>query len=300
MKRARSGSGAVGRRSPAIALIGVCLVVSAAAAQPAPAAVLPAPGEFALEGSNGFEIRVAGYPASFGSPSEVALIASRNGSYAAYIAPATATATSFAASFGPLGRVAVNYRPVGGTETRVGRCGRTISYAAGYYEGTIEFHGEGGYTDLSASAAPGDLKFLCGTATVVVSGSGIDGAVLSAGSLAGSGLFFQAVKNHPGAKSFFRASSYESNGDVGIVRLVRATAGPAAFRVTRSFRTATVTPPPPFAGTGRLRRPSGNRPHWTGNLTVDFPGHPGVPLTGSAMRASINRAELREFEGRRR
>jgi hypothetical protein len=73
-----------------------------------------------------------------------------------------------------------------------------------------------------------------------------------------------------------------------------AGADPGSFIVDAALTSATVTPPWPFRGVGRLEqeRPSvlleSPDPLWTGNLTVTFPGAPEVALIGPGIRARLD------------
>lgn len=109
------------------------------------------------------------------------------------------------------------YRPVGGVEEFVGMCGEDVFFQAGFYEGVIEFHGEGGFTDVSTTWARGrPTAFPCG-GTLYTGGTGIDGAVLTAISFRRERqLFFEAHRNSPSSPAVFNARLYEANGDVAL------------------------------------------------------------------------------------
>jgi protein-S-isoprenylcysteine O-methyltransferase Ste14 len=257
---------------------------------------IPAPGGFQLQGSNGFTVAVVARPPGWGFPSQVSLVASRKGAYAYYAAPGTVTRTSFAADFGALGRVSVTYRPTGGEEQLAPSCGSDAFFSSGVYEGTIEFHGEGGYTDISSSWARGHFDPPCGTRSESVGGR-ITGAQLSAHAFsfeAGNGLTFEAVKNRPTAPAMFEATLIEASSDIAIVRSVRARAPSSLFHFGASLRRAVVKPPAPFSGSASFRRDGRGQGHWEGGLKVGFPGKPGVGLTGRGFGVSLRHAEVKE------
>ena len=267
------------------------LAVAGAFASSAVAAVEPAPGALRLQGSNGYTVAVTAYPAKLGSASQMVLVASRKGSSAAYVAPAKITPTSFEADFGSLGRVAVAYRPVGGVEEFVGMCGEDVFFQAGFYEGVIEFHGEGGFTDVSTTWARGrPTAFPCG-GTLYTGGTGIDGAVLTAISFRRERqFFFEAHRNSPSSPAVFNARLYEANGDVAIVRSVRAKAAPGALTYgSQATAPVVVRPPRPFSGSA-VFRPVGRRHfRWRGDLAADFPGMPAFNLTHAVSWAGFDR-----------
>ena len=98
------------------------------------------------------------------------------------------------------------------------------------------------------------------------------------------------MKNSPSRPARFAASIAERRGGMEISRSVAAVAGPGAFAFDVPSGRATIEPPAPFAGVGNFRRSSDRGSTWGGNLTVDFPGHPNVALTGAGTKASLVRA----------
>lgn len=271
-------------------LLSAGLLLLILGADSACAATLPAPGAFELQGSNGYAIRVMGSAASHGSPSEVTVFVSKGKAYAVYQAPAKATATSFEADLGSLGRIDVDYRPTGQTWTRRGTCNAPITFAVGYYEGTIEFHGEGGYTDASATKVEGTVSDLpCGWVGESIGGRN-PGARLSAEIFNETTLGFRVYKNEPKGPAVFDAFIAEASGDVGIVRAVKATGKSGTFTYESADRKnlkAKVTPPAPFTGSASFSKRAHGKAKWRGDLAVDFPGHPDVKLTGPNALASL-------------
>lgn len=279
------------RRTPggglAILLAAVAILVALSASSAA-AAVSPAPGGLRLRGSNGYLIDVIAEPAGFGSASQLVLTASRNGSSTSYVAPARITPTSFAADFGSLGKVDVSWHPTGGVTDFVGCGGEELSYEAGYYEGTIKFHGEEGFTEAAANWAFGRPPTFCSSFSLIVSGTGIKGALLDVASLKKERqFFFQAYRNKPQQPTRFRSDLLEASGDVAIVRSVQAKGGAKTLRYgPRPKDPVLVRPPAPFAGTGVFRS---RHTQWTGNLRADFPGKANASLTGPITVGSFDR-----------
>jgi hypothetical protein len=171
---------------------------------------------------------------------------------------------------------------------------RTARFRLWRYEGTIDFRGEGGYSEAHAVSVPGDVEFLAG---LVCGGSGVSegfggrspGALLTVAGGHGSAFRFSARKNSPSRPSRFAAAVREQRGKIRIERIVGALAGPSAFRFDVAAGSAWVGPPAPFAGEATYARVEG-RSSWHGNLTVDFPGRAEVRLTGAGTHAAMIRA----------
>jgi len=65
----------------------------------------------------------------------------------------------------------------------------------------------------------------------------------------------------------------------------------SAFRYDQRLQTATLSPPAPFSGSGLFKRSREAGQRWSGDLSIDMPGREDVPLTGSALRATLVPAE---------
>jgi len=171
------------------------------------------------------------------------------------------------------------------------------------YEGTIEFHGEGGYTDASASSAPFDygfaLRLVCGgVGFVTSSGPGLRGAALFAARGRGTGhVHLDVRKNGRRKRTRIEALVTEEREGIQIERSTHFFAGPGAFRYQPKLRRATLKPHVPFSGHAVFRRgaPKGHR--WRGNLTIDFPGRENVPAAGAGFGVRLIHAEWSESRG---
>jgi hypothetical protein len=140
---------------------------------------------FKLRASGGYSILVAGGLAHGKHPAVVLVFVSGPGGEVTYSARATTvSATSVKADLGALGRIDVAYSPSGRTKTAKSSCGGgPLRYDAGFFEGTIDFTGEEGYTEVTATRAPVDpqffLDFVCpGDVGPTGSGPGLPGAEL--------------------------------------------------------------------------------------------------------------------------
>jgi hypothetical protein len=282
--------------------VGVMVLPGTAAAR-----TLPAPGLFKLESSNGYSVLVWGVPSWRGRPASVVMFVRGRAGFVTYFAPATVTETSIQASLGELGEIDVDFEPSGRATKEKSACGgRTVAFDSGFYEGTIDFTGEEGYTQVSAIRAKGDLQFvldLICPSVIGPSGTGprVPGAELRVGQRASRpGPSFGAHKNRPGARAFFEASVTERRDGIGIERSTGSEGRPAAFEYDHLLQTATVKPPPPFSGEATFRRNAAPANRWTGTLSVDFPGRSDVSFTAGHLHASLVRAEWQNSSQRER
>jgi hypothetical protein len=297
------------RRSPVIGavLLGLaCMVLlagTASAAAPQVAEGPNPPGGFRLQGSHGFSISVAAYSEEDGSGhGEITVTAGRAPEFVSYTAPAQVTTDSIRARLGTLGRVDMVLNRSGRDETVNPPCfHHPESFETGTYEGVFEFNGEGGYTDARATrvAAVPSLSLFTrrigcqGGSSGESFGPSEPGARLRGISYEnGRTVKFQINKNRPGGKTIFTASLAERRGGVKIFRELNGVASAGAFRYDPKVRTATLSPPAPFAGTAHLTRNRNSvSPLFGGDLKLTFPGHT-VRLTGPEVHVSLEHARL--------
>lgn len=281
------------RRLPArlCSLVGVALAFVCAfalAAGPARAkGDLLVPGVFQLSASNGYTFDVLS-----SERSEALLIyVFAHGKGVRYVAPATVTETSMQANLGALGEISVTFKRT--NQPLNLHCGkRTIPLDSGQYEGTIDFHGEEGYTSVEATTAPQNLDFLSGFCSSEVFSSGPSegrrrGAELYVRN-PGLGPHLSVAKHRPGAAAWIETWMTEYTNGISITRYASRWMPGGDFTYDRRrLRTATIRPPAPFAGSAHfdLGEKAGQR--WSGNLTVDLPGRTGVPLIGPTLRAYL-------------
>jgi hypothetical protein len=260
---------------------------------------------FNLDASNGYSIFAYAYSERPDGRGRITFSVGKKGESAFYSAPATVTSTSVYANLGHLGKIDVAFHPSGREET-ARLCGRLkIPYEPGYYEGTLEFNGEEGYTRASETRVPlRPLPFpnsICGGR-----GSGeetgsleLPGARLRGLSFAGGrSLSFQVNKNRPRAPAHFSVSLSERRDGIRIEREVKGEAPPASFAFGRSLRTAKLAPPSPFSGSALLSRGEDSfSPIWKGGLTIDLPGKSGFPLAGPGVHVSLVHARFTNSPG---
>jgi len=208
-----------------------------------------------------------------------------------YKAPATITETSIQANLGALGEISVTFQRSGTAATA--ECGHEkIRFDSGLYEGKIEFHGEEGYTDIVATSAPGSIDYVLAE----ICGDFFGGSNGGSRHALGAELYIRnpalgpemsVHKSRPGAAARIFVDVSEYNDGIAIERFAAFLMPAGDFVFDRRLRTATVRPPAPFAGSASFDRRKKAGQRWSGDLTVDMPGRTGVPLTGSALRATL-------------
>lgn len=295
------------KRSIVIAAVGAMLAAMALApgASAAEPVKLDFNGAIELEGSNGFH--VFGLVASFEGKAQVSLVVTKGEEAAIYTARGVGTTNSVDVDFGQLGKVDLEVVPTGKEETIGSKCGgkgKKTKVPASEFVGTLEFHGEGGFTEFTTTHLPLRLNplldLLCGARTGVLttSGASLGGVLVKAKAADGPKLVIQ--QNHPGAPVFYEAHMQEKEGTVQVSRTVSGHLGAGAIRYAPSLESASFTAAAPFTGsatyTGRTppRSASPGTGTWRGSLKIDFPGHLDVPLTGPGFKATIVHAHRSE------
>jgi hypothetical protein len=86
----------------------------------------------------------------------------------------------------------------------------------------------------------------------------------------------------------FSAELSERHEGIQIHRSIEGFAPASSFRFDPDLRSAELSLPSPFSGSAALRRrPNSVTPSWTGDLAVDFVGHPNVRLAGPGVYVSL-------------
>ncbi len=277
--------------SAAAAVVGFCLA-PAAGAQTVPT---PGPGIaiFKVRASHGYEVRVFASRSPDGT-GLIAVYASNARSAAIYRFPATVTAKTVQADLGSLGRVSVKAVPADRKPAVLRSCDgkERRKITAVRYEGTIDFHGEEGFTDVEATGGPFDYRtfqeFACAQEGGRPAGKSLPGARLDVHRLPESNeLMLAATQLRPGAATEVWVQVDEGPEGFETTRATGVRAGPDALRFDPQLRTATLSPPAPFAGHATYHRGAPPARRWTGNLTVDLPGDSDYPLTGPGLRVTL-------------
>ncbi|HEY6731365.1 MAG TPA: hypothetical protein VI039_10095 [Solirubrobacterales bacterium] len=277
-------------------------------AQAAPAAAQGEPdtgafNAFNLKGSNGYRMIVwAGSKKGYRHGEILIVVFGKRGAVT-YYAPAKVTDTRVDADLGPFGEIDVTFQPSGERGVEHPKCDRSqrTTYEKGNYVGTIDLHGEEGYTQVRTSSVPFTLHpfidFGCGVSIGgETGGQGLPGARLRARAKFGEGevLELQANQNRPGARVKISVSAEERRDRVRISREASFTYPASAFDFAPNLGTAFLDPPAPFEGSALYRRDAKPANRLTGNLTVDLPGRSNVSLTGARFDSSLVRAEYTE------
>jgi hypothetical protein len=285
--------------------VAAVLAVSAPAASAAGEPDTGGYGAFRLNGSNGYEMLVLAISGRGYRNGEVLILVGRKGRFVSYQAPATVTDMRIQTDLGSLGRIDVQFEPSGAKATAHSQCDPDdkLTYDDGSYVGTVEFQGEEGYTEATATRIPPWFRFFVdfGCSTVgygELFGSELPGArLLARKRIEGGNLALQVNQNRPGARVAVVASIEERQGPIRIDRQVETMKPGGSFLFDPKLRSAVLRPGDPFSGkagpfSGRavFRRNAGRANRWTGSLAVDFPGRSNVSMAGPGFRTSLRHA----------
>jgi hypothetical protein len=259
---------------------------------------LPNPGAFVIHGSNGYTIGVATAPADRGEPNRVYVQIVNSMGDVTYIAPARLDEDSIKADLGPFGKINMRWHPNGRVGVLPVRCkyGHFHIYVdEGTYRGSVHIVGENGFTTGTAHQVRGKTGWYhlggCGYSTSEgFPGPGIllEASIFESRLPKDSYRYLSVVQNRPGERVSYFASMGEKRGRFAIGLHAYAFGRPRTLTVDNPLSTGTIRPPAPFSGTGTFERIARHRPgRWRGDLTVDFPGRPDVPLAGKNFGATL-------------
>jgi hypothetical protein len=265
--------------------------------QPAGARSAPDPPPdlaiFEVRASHGYDVTIIASRSPDGEGT-IAVLAANRRSAAIYRTTATVTATAVEADLGELGRISVRSVRTGRERTVRDGCEGQGKRRIGAtrYEGTIEFHGEEGFTDVSASGAPFAfgtyLAFACAVVGGRPPGKQLPGAFLDVHrNPEENELMLHAIQSRPGAATSISVQIDIRRGDFEITRATGVRGRAGTLRFDPQLRSATLAPPAPFAGHATFHRDASPAGRWTGNLTVDLPGDSDYPLTGPGLEVNL-------------
>jgi hypothetical protein len=231
----------------------------------------------------------------------------KRGEGAVYTARGVGTEDSIDVDLGRLGKIDVEVRSTGSSETTHEGCGgkgKAVTIPASELVGTIDFRGEEGFTEVETTHTPllvePLLQIVCGGAGGgTESGAHVKGVEVTAKANRGPSLTIQ--QNHPGAPVFYEANMHEKEGTVQVSRTVEGHLGAGALRYDPLLASASFATASPFSGAAHYverappREVTPGRGSWLGSLKVDFPGHANVPLAGPGFKASIIHAHRTEL-----
>lgn len=252
--------------------------------------------EFTLRASNGYRLAVSGELGEHGAGA-VSLFAERPGTSIEYSGRGGVTKNRISASFGRLGAVSVRFHPSGRVRhVRLARsCDhspRVVSAQLGAFIGSIRFRGERGYTKVIARRASGGIGDPLAIAPQPCERYSEKQSVTLDARIPGKGFSFSATANSPWVDQrprFFEVASFEEKKPVPVTRLVWVTGPEADFIWNEALTSASVTPPPPFSGTGTLQTGMDGSLSWSGSLSAQMPGLGQVALTGPAFEPRLRK-----------
>jgi hypothetical protein len=219
------------------------------------------------------------------------------------------------ARFGDMGRISVRFR---GTpyslRRRDGdgerRCrGRKSRFEDGFLSGTIRFRGENDFTRVNLKRAGGFLErhyrrvcredaeqdpfiaalerlFNSLRLTTLHATADVEGTSIG---FEATAIDFRPIFGpEAGLGYVFSAQAVEHVDGMRLTRSVAAEGDDRSFvfpRKKRAPRSATITPPKPFAGTAKYLERAGAPKRWAGSLAARLPGGGLVAMTGPGFKA---------------
>ncbi len=251
---------------PLLALVAACVPQTAqAAGKPYISAV--------VRGSHGYSIAAGGV----GSRETIEVF--KHGAYADYSHAGKSSAGGLSAGFGKFGKVSMHFHATKTFHLKPpkGCSGHAAKLVRGTLKGVLQFRGEHGYTTVHVRKAPGSVSYpvswKCGRSHFPKSTS------LSWTNKSGR-LFFLASHIDGRSRASFLASLSEKAGSVSIIRTVQISTKANRFKFNSALSSASVSPSAPFHGTAHYQGSSFTG-SLSGTLSVSFPGHGRVKLTGA-------------------
>lgn len=261
---------------------------------------------FQLAGTHGYRLLVSARASTVTIGVTHGSSTPRSGSSTTYVARGTAGPNGIHANFRQFGRVDVKFHPT--AEAARGLppdCfGGTTGAATvpGYFTGTVDFRGQGGYTVGHASRVKGEVvlppteqcPLVAGGANPLLEDPSAElppsktRMTLAALDKAGTGgLLFVARR---AGKAGFYAERFGTVGRIGLLSYDYALAPRSTFTSDPQVSFGTVRPPKPFVGSATLSRGPDGKRSWTGDLAATFPGGETVPLTGTEFHTTLSRS----------
>jgi hypothetical protein len=261
---------------------------------------------FQLAGTHGYRLLVSARGATVTIGVNSKSSTPHAGSSTTYVARGTVGPHGIHASFRQFGRVDVKFHATAEAVRGLpSDCVGGTSGAAtipGYFTGTVDFRGQGGYTVGRAHRVKGEVvlppteqcPLVAGGADPLFEnpGDALPPAktrmTLSALDKSGTGGLLFVARGE--GKSGFFAERFGTLGRIGILSYAYAVGPRSTFRSDPRVSFGTVHPPKPFVGSATLRRGPHGKRSWTGDLEATFPGGERVPLTGEDFHTTLSRS----------
>lgn len=260
---------------------------------------------FQLAGSHGYRILVSARLATVTIGVEKGNT-TRSGSSTTYVARGVSGPNGIHANFHQFGRIDLTFHATAEAVRGLPPdCfGGTTGAATipGYFTGTLDFEGQGGYTAVHSHRIRGEVVLPPTEQCPLVAGGANPLFEDPAAELppANTRMSLYALeKAGTGGLSFFArregktgyiAERYGTVGRIGIVSVAYAVGPKSSFASNPQVSFGTVRPPAPFSGSATLSRgPTGKR-SWTGTLAATFPGADPVALVGPQFHTTLSRS----------
>jgi hypothetical protein len=260
--------------------------------------------QFFLDGSHNYKVAV------FAEGNSVLVEVGRrhDHSLTGYAVKGKVTHDLIRANFGALGSISMRFHPKRGRGAvkRHDFCHgipRTID-RHGTYSGHVRFKGEDGYFSVAARRADGrletekedpcfDLDFLFRGNGASASGHHRSKKKVKRPRLlfanwrqGGDSALFAALTHR--TETHYVALSEQSLGRMGVFHFASVTAPPRVFALDDAITSAKLSGRKPFSGEGTYKAAPDGSTTWEGSLSVDFPGTPDFPLTGSPFEVEVD------------
>jgi hypothetical protein len=300
----------------------VMLALAALACFPAGASARPVQDrptkhwlEIEVEGSNGYSIRVSVNPYQRltldVTKEDQATKEQFSAEYMTW--DAAADTDRVKAKLPGLGTVSVRFHPRGRVRhPSVPGCGRKRpTVQPGVARGTIKFTGERGYTQVKVHEADAAIEGPMGWFCRYAAESELNPREREWTSkflASGEGVYLLVRKYRPGLIEGGRVLYWAETGETFVtasgrrlpltIRRHLSIPAPASTFDDAYPEQLTVSPPPPFSGTGSLARTPESVFTWEGDLAVQFPGLDPTPLVGPGLESNYCLREVGCFSQR--
>lgn len=263
--------------------------------------------QFSLPSSNGYRLRVGSTDSAARHRGDFAAVLAQKGmlgSVTYLTRDQDGRADVIDIKLPGVGRIAVRFVPTRSrTQALASNCkGPATIVRKGTFRGTIVFHGERGYTSAQAHMVRGTAREharrVCrrvrSLSPPIVKDGGGGNSLFAGMDAKRSTVEFTASAPPPlpgmSARVFFGASVFRRHEGFRTIAAAGASGGPSTLSVSGPEEAptgATVSPPPPFAGSATFGLESPTSANWLGDLSADLPGLGRVALAGTEFWSTL-------------